>query len=185
MSETRAMTALLPVDEAAARVVAGVVPLESETVALGGALGRVLAAPLVARRTQPPFAASAMDGYAVRAADTANLPATFRLIGASIAGKGFAGRVGPGEAVRIFTGAPVPEGADAVLIQENAEASDPTTVVATEAVAAGRNVRPAGLDFSRGSVLLDAGRTLAFREIALAAAMGDAEIPACRRPQVA
>jgi molybdopterin molybdotransferase len=177
--------ALLPVDEAIARIVAGVVPLEAEIVPLAEAAGRTLAEPLSARRTQPPFAASAMDGYAVRAADITAAPATLRVIGASVAGKGFAGKVGPGEAVRIFTGAPVPEGADAVLIQENAEAPDPSTVVARASVIAGRNIRPAGFDFRAGERLLVAGRTLAAREIALAAAMGYGHVPVRRRPRIA
>ena len=179
------MTALLPVDEAIARVVAGVVPLDTESVLLAEAAGRTLAEPLAARRTQPPFPASAMDGYAVRAADLAAPPATLRLIGASVAGKGFTGRVGPGEAVRILTGAPVPEGADAVLIQENAEAPDPATVIANAAVGAGRNIRPAGFDFRAGDRLLDAGRVLGAREIAVAAAMGYGAVPVRRRPRIA
>ena len=113
--------ALLSVAEALARVTSGLTPLEAERAALGDASGRVLAEDLAARLTQPPFDASAMDGYAVRAADVASLPATLKLIGASLAGAGFAGRVGRGEAVRIFTGAPVPRGADTVVIQENTD----------------------------------------------------------------
>ena len=160
------LPALLPVDEAIAKIVAGV-------------------APLAARRTQPPFAASAMDGYAVRAADAATAPARLKLVGVSAAGHGFAGRIGPGEAVGISTGAPVPDGADAILIRENAETPDAATVVAREPVVAGRHIRPAGLDFSEGTVLLAAGRSLAMREVALAAAMGYGAVPVRRRPQVA
>ena len=179
------MTALLPVDQAVARVVAGVAPLETETVPLAEAAGRTLAEPLTARRTQPPFPASAMDGYAVRAVDIATPPATLRVIAASLAGKGFAGSVGPGEAVRIFTGAPVPDGADAVLIQENTEVPEQGTVVAKAAVAPGRNIRPAGFDFRAGDRLLDAGRVLAAREIAIAAAMGYGAVRVRRRPRIA
>jgi acyl-CoA synthetase (AMP-forming)/AMP-acid ligase II len=168
----RVVTPLLSVDAAIARVIAGVEPLEAETVALADAAGRILAAPLAARRTQPPFAASAMDGYAVAAADLAAVPARLKVVGASGAGHGFAGTVGAGEAVRISTGAPVPSGADAILIQENAEARDDATVIAKETVAAGRHVRPAGQDFRAGAIMLEAGRRLGMREVALAAAIG-------------
>ena len=177
--------ALLPVAEAIARIVAGVEPLPSETVPLLEAGGRTLAEPLIAARTQPPFPASAMDGYAVRAADVASAPATLKLIGESAAGKRFAGVLGAGQAARIFTGAPVPEGADAILIQENAETPDPTTVIAKAPVNAGRHIRRAGFDFNEGERLLEAGRILSPREIAVAAAMGYGEVPVRRRPRVA
>ncbi len=176
---------LLPVADAVARVIDGVDPLAAETVRLVDAAGRVLADPLAARRTQPPFAASAMDGYAVRAADLAAVPASLKLIGTSAAGHGFAGTLRPGEAVRISTGAPVPAGADAILIQENTETPDPATVVARETVAVGTHVRPAGLDFSEGAALLAAGRTFGMRELGLAAAMGYGDVPVRRRPRVA
>jgi molybdopterin molybdotransferase len=161
---------LLSVADAIARILAGVTPVDAESVPLDAADGRSLASPLSALRTQPPFPASAMDGYAVRAPDVASPSARLRLIGMSAAGARFAGRVEPGETVRIFTGAPVPDGADAILIQENAEV-DGNAVVARTSVAAGRYVRPAGLDFMAGDVLLEAGRGLASRELALAAAM--------------
>ncbi|MEJ0012885.1 MAG: gephyrin-like molybdotransferase Glp [Bauldia sp.] len=179
------MADLLSVDDAIARIVAGAVPIDAETVPLDAADGRTLAAPLAALRTQPPFPASAMDGYAVRVADIAAPPVRLRLLGMSAAGAGFAGKVGPGDAVRIFTGAPVPEGADAILIQEDAEALETSAVVARAGVAAGRYVRPAGLDFKTGAVLLYAGRDLASRELALAAAMGHATLPVRRRPKIA
>jgi molybdopterin molybdotransferase len=179
------MADLLPIAEAVARIVAGVRPLAAETVALDAAEGRTLAEPLAARRTQPPFDASAMDGYAIRAADLVAAPARLRLIGTAAAGTGFGGSVGPGEAVRIFTGAPVPAGADAVLIQENAEASGSGTIVAREAVKRGQFVRPAGLDFRAGAALLASGRRLGVREIALAAAMGYAAVPVRMRPRIA
>lgn len=159
-------------------------PLEAETVAIGEAHGRTLAAPLAARRTQPPFAASAMDGYAVRAEDVAAPGARLTVIGTAPAGHAFAGRVGPGEAVRIFTGAPIPEGADTILIQENAEKTD-GGIVAQTAESKGRFVRPAGLDFSTGEALLAAGRLVDPRAQALAAAMGHATLPVRRRPRVA
>ena len=179
------MADLLPVDDAVARIVAGVVPLAAEAVSLDAAEGRTLAEPLRAKRTQPPFDASSMDGYAVRAADLGTQPARLRLIGAAAAGSGFGGSVGPGEAVRIFTGAPVPPGADAVLIQEDAEVIDATIIVARETVKRGRYVRPAGLDFHTGAALLAAGTRLAMREIALAAAMGYADVPVRLRPRIA
>lgn len=179
------MADLLPVDEAIARIVAGVTPTVIEHVAIDAAGDRTLATPLAALRTQPPFPASAMDGYAVRAADVANVPTRLRLLGMSAAGAGFAGKVGPGEAVRIFTGAPVPEGADAILIQENAEEFEMGAVIARAGVAAGRYVRAAGLDFREGMPMLDAGRVLHSRELALAAAMGYAALPVQRRPRVA
>jgi molybdopterin molybdotransferase len=175
---------LLPVDEAIARIVTGVEPLPAESVPLADALGRVLAAPLAATRTQPPFPASAMDGYAVRAADVSTVPTTLKLLGMSAAGHGFRGAVGSGETVRIFTGAPVPDGADAVLIQENADAAG-QAVVAREPLEAGKNIRPAGLDFREGDVLLNGGERLGVRETALAAAMNHGHMPVRRRPRVA
>jgi molybdopterin molybdotransferase len=175
--------ALVPVREAVQRVLSGVVPTEAETVPLADAIGRVLAAPLAALRTQPPFAASSMDGYALRASD-AKPGAHLKLIGASIAGKGFDGRIGPGETVRIFTGAPVPAGADAILIQENAEAGDGSIKV-LESPVTGRHIRPAGLDFRKGDTPLAAGRVLESREVSLAAAMNHASVRVRRRPVVA
>ena len=114
--------ALMAVAEAKARIVAGVEPLPGESVSIYEASGRVLAEALTANLTQPPFDASAMDGYAVRAADVAQVPVSLKVVGASAAGHGFAGQVGPKEAVRIFTGAPLPQGADTVVIQEDTEA---------------------------------------------------------------
>lgn len=175
--------ALLSVAEALARVTQGLTPLETERVTLDNASGRVLAEDLAARLTQPPFDASAMDGYAVRAEDVAGLPATLRLIGTSAAGAGFRGRVGPGEAVRIFTGAPVPQGADTIVIQEDADEAH--GVVTIKEAAPGRHIRPRGQDFKEGEVLLAAGTRLGPRELMLAAAMNHAELPVRRRPKVA
>jgi len=174
---------LLPVDEAIARIVAGVEPLESEMVRLDEAAGRTLAAPLAATRTQPPFPASAMDGFAVRAADTAT-PQNLRLIGMAAAGHGFNGIVGAGEAVAISTGAPLPEGADTILIKENTETGD-GIVIAREPAIAGRHIRRAGFDFKQGDVLLEAGHLLNGRAIALAGAMNHAALPVRRRPRIA
>lgn len=176
---------LLSVADALAKILAAISrPVEAESVSVAQAAGRTLAADVAALRTQPPFPASAMDGYAVRAADVAQVPATLRLVGTSAAGHGYRETIGPGEAVRIFTGAPVPEGADAILIQENADA-DGDTVTAREPVAAGRFLRRAGLDFSEGETLLRAGETLDARRLALAAAAGHAVLPLRRRPRVA
>ena len=179
------MTPLVPVEDAVVRIIAGVSPVSPEDVALAEGPGRTLAEPLRARRTQPPFNASSMDGYAVRAADTAHAPTTLKVIGMSAAGRHYDGVVSEGEAVRIFTGAPVPAGADAILIQENAEAGGDGTVTAKQATSAGRHIRHAGLDFQENALLLDAGRQLGMREIALAAAMGHARLPVRRRPRVA
>jgi len=176
---------LLQVDEAIARIVGSVAPLAEEPVSLDESLGRTLAAPLAATRTQPPFPASAMDGYAVHAADTENPPVELTLIGVAAAGHGFKGTVGRGQAVRLSTGAPMPEGTDAVLIKENAETRDDDTVIAREPATVGRHIRQPGLDFREGDVLLAAGRRLGIREITLAAAMNHATVPVRRRPKVA
>jgi molybdopterin molybdotransferase len=176
--------ALISVAEARALVLADVTVLAEETVPLSLANGRTLARDLVARRTQPPFAASAMDGYAVRATD-ATAGAVLTVIGEAPAGRAFRGSVGQGEAVRIFTGAPVPEGADSVLIQENAAALDGGRVRIVEPVDLGRNIRVAGLDFAAGDRLLPAGTRLDWRTIALAAAMDYPDVPVTRRARVA
>ncbi len=175
---------LLSVEEASARLLEGVDTLASESVGLDAALGRVLAADLSATRTQPPFAASAMDGYGVRAADAAIEGAGLTVIGTSRAGERFAGSLGPGQAVRIFTGAPVPEGADAILIQENATRQGDIVTVTTP-VSEGLHVRAAGLDFKKGERLLGAGLVLGSRAIALAASMNHARIAVRARPRVA
>jgi len=177
--------ALLPVEDALARILADARPKPAEIVPLAQAGGRVLAEDVVARRHQPPFAASAMDGYAVRAADIANIPATLRVIGESAAGRRFDGPVGPGEAVRIFTGAPVPEGADTILIQENARRVDAGTLEALVATEAGRHIRRAGLDFTAGRTVLEAGRALDAGALSLAAAANCPSLPVHGQPAVA
>ena len=174
----------LSVDEALALLLADAKPLASERVSISEAHRRVLAEPLSARLTQPPFDASAMDGYAVRASDVATLPARLKLIGESAAGHPFNRRVGAGEAVRIFTGAPVPDGADAVVIQEDTARDGDTVIVQGDNVELG-NIRPRGGDFSTGMTLLDVGRRLGPRELSLAASMGHGEIAVWRRPKVA
>lgn len=176
--------ALLPVEDARDRILKGVKPLQIEAVALDKALGRVLAKPLKAMRDQPPFDGSAMDGYAVIAADLAATPVTLKLAGTSAAGHGFKGKVAKGHCVRIFTGAPMPRGADAVLIQENTEAKG-GMVTALQPVKPQQNVRAAGLDFRRGDGLLPAGLRLNARDIGLAAAANAAAVSVRRRPLVA
>jgi molybdopterin molybdotransferase len=176
--------ALLSIEDALKRLLADAAPLGPETVPIAEAGERVLAAPLAAMRTQPPFPASAMDGYAVRAADLA-VGARLQVIGEAPAGAPFAGRVGSGHALRIFTGGAVPDGADTVLIQENAKRLDAGTVEVLETVAAGRHIRRAGLDFAECEPLLDAGRVLDAAALSLAAAANHASVPVVRRPIVA
>ena len=178
------MSALIPVAEAHARLMRLFAPLATETVPLAEAAGRVLAADVVATRAQPPFAASAMDGYAVRAADAA-AGRRLRVIGTAAAGGRFAGSVGAGEAVRIYTGAPVPDGADFIVIQEEVEAEDSGRVVT---VREGRDrdpyIRPAGGDFLPGA-RVTAPRRLGVADITLLAAMGAGRVTVARRPAVA
>ncbi|SFI69355.1 gephyrin-like molybdotransferase Glp [Bradyrhizobium sp. Gha] len=176
--------ALMPVSDALAAVLAGAEPLAEETVALDRAFHRVLARDVAARRTQPPEAMSAMDGYAVRAADAAKVDTRLTVIGEVAAGRPFAGTVGAGEAVRIFTGGVVPENADAVVIQEDTIA-DGGCITIKEAAIAGRHIRPAGIDFREGDVLLRRGTRLTERDLALAAGMNHPQLAVCRRPTVA
>ena len=176
--------ALLSVEDAVARVLEGAVPLAAEQTKLIEADGRVLAADLAARRTQPPTAVSAMDGYAVRAEDVAAAPAGLKLIGEVAAGRPFDRKVGAGEAARIFTGGVLPIGTDTVVIQEIA-IRDGDHVVFNKMTPKGGNVRTAGLDFSQGEVLLGHGHRLTARDLALAAAMNYPELPVHRRPRIA
>lgn len=176
--------AMISVGEALDRVLAAIAgPVGSEDLPIARAIGRRLAGDIVATRDQPPFAASAMDGYAVRGADLDGLPTTLRIVGTSVAGRRYQASIGQGEAVRIFTGAPLPDGADAIVIQEDTEAADDSvTILAKEAP--GRYVRPAGLDFCRGDTLLRAGDVLDARRIMLAAAAGHGTLPVYRRPRI-
>lgn len=172
--------ALLPVAEALARILDGVKPTAAGSVPLSQAQNRILAKPVLAKRDQPPFQASAMDGYAVRAGDGHILS----VYGTSQAGAGYKGTLKPGTAIRIFTGAPVPKGADAVLIQENAtREGDKITVL--EPVSPSQNIRRQGLDFTKGDVLIEAGTKLTARHLMLAAAANCAELSVRARPRVA
>lgn len=177
--------ALLPVDEALQRLLGDAKALASETVPLSECAKRVLAEPVIALRTQPPFNASAMDGYAVRMEDVTGIPARLTVKGIAPAGKQFNGHVGQGEAVRIFTGAPVPEGADTIVIQENVRDLGSDTIEITETVGAGRHIRRRGLDFNEGEVLLAAGRQLDPAALSLAAAGNHPRLEVVRQPLVA
>jgi molybdopterin molybdotransferase len=171
---------LLTVDDARARMLAEIAALPSERTPLADSLGRVLAEEVRAERDQPPFSASAMDGWAVRAADC---PGALRIVGESAAGHGYAAGVGAGEAVRIFTGAAVPKGCDAIVIQEDATRDgDAVQVPETEA---GQHVRPAGGDFKAGELLVEAGVRIDPWRLSLAASAGRAEVAVARRPRVA
>ncbi len=178
------MSGLLSVEAALQRILANVEQTDSEMVILAEAGKRILTQDLSATRTQPPFAASAMDGYAVRAEDVVKCPTMLKLVGESAAGHGFGGSVAAGQCVRIFTGAPVPLGADTIVIQENVHRDhDSVRILKGEIV--GRYIRPAGLDFSKGQVLLSAGDSLTSSRISLAAAMNIPTLPVHKKPLVA
>ncbi len=174
---------LISVDEARARILAGLRPTPAEIVALANAWNRVTAEPIVARLTQPPSDVSAMDGYALRAVD-GGLRASLRVIGAAPAGHPFEGSVGPGETVRLFTGSFVPKGADAILLQEDTERTGDTVIV-TEAVVEGRHIRRAGQDFSAGDTVIPSGRRITARDVGLAAAANHPWLSVHRKPRIA
>jgi molybdopterin molybdotransferase len=174
---------MISVEEALQRLLALIETLPPEQIALPESLGRVLAEDVAARRTQPPFAVSAMDGYAVRADDLGHIPAELRIVAEVPAGAGFGGHVGQGEAARIFTGAPMPAGTDTVVIQEDTK-REGDRVRVLEAAQRGRHVRPEGLDFTEGEVLLTVGRRLTARDIGLLAAMNRPWLFVRRRPRI-
>jgi molybdopterin molybdotransferase len=182
MTEPRPLKGLT-VDVARARMLAEAHALPVETVPLADADGRVLAEDILATRDQPPFAASAMDGWAVRRADAAE-GAVLAIVGESAAGRGHEGTVGAGQAVRIFTGAALPKGADLVVIQEEAERSG-DTVRLSQAAGAGSHIRPAGGDFRCGDTLLTRATRLDPWRLSLAAAAGRASLSVARQPRVA
>lgn len=180
------MIQLLPVDEARQRILAGTKAVDDvEMVPLERATGRVLAADIIAQRSQPPFAASAMDGYAVRAQDIEAPPAELTVIGDAPAGHEFDGAVGPGQAVRIFTGAPVPEGADTIVIQENTDRLDNACVRVNQSASLGTYIRPLGLDFTEGASVLRSGDMLDAGRVTVAAAMNEPMLAVRRLPRVA
>ncbi len=176
--------ALLPVDEALRLLLADKMPSGHENVALHQAGNRVLATSIFASFNQPPFDASAMDGYAIRFTDAEQLPVTLKVIGESAAGKGFDGTLKSGEAVRIFTGAPLPAGADTVVIQENTK-QDGDQVTLLEDVEKGRHIRLSGLDFRDGECLLQTGHVLDPASLSLAAASGHAKLQVYTQPRTA
>ncbi|WGU40637.1 gephyrin-like molybdotransferase Glp [Phenylobacterium sp. NIBR 498073] len=171
---------LMPVEDARAAMLAEIVALPGEAVALKAAIGRVLAQDVAAVRDQPPFDASAMDGWALRSADA---PGTLAIAGESAAGHGYEGELKPGQAVRIFTGAAMPAGADTIVIQEDATREGETVTV--PASAPGANLRPAGGDFKAGQPLLGAGTRIDPWRLSLAASAGRAEVLVHARPRVA
>jgi molybdopterin molybdotransferase len=174
---------MISVADARARILAALHPTPAEIVALPDAWNRVTATPVVSRLTQPPADVSAMDGYALRATD-GTLGATLHVIGSAPAGHPFARTVGPGQAVRLFTGSVVPPGGDAILLQEDATATG-TEVRVNEAVVAGRHIRRAGQDFAAGDAVVPAGRRLTARDIGLAAAANHPWLTLHRRPRIA
>lgn len=172
--------ALMPVEEALARVLSAGKNLGSELVKLDHVIGRVLTKDLKARRDQPPFQSSAMDGYAVRHSD---LDERLILIGVSAAGHAFKGIIKKGQAVRILTGAPLPRGADTIVIQENVSV-DGKYIVVHEAPALGRNIRPQGLDFKKNDILIAANTRISARDIGLMASANAATVSVRKRPRV-
>ena len=177
--------ALLPVSDVFERLLGDAEPLAAEQVAIAEAGDRILAEPVYARRIEGGLCAAGMDGYAVRSQDTADAVSPLVVIGEAAAGRRFDGVLAAEQAVRILTGAPVPEGADAVLIQENTEKLDANHIRVIEPVAIGRNIRKAGLDFSDGDLLLPAGRLLDAGALSLAAAANHPALDVVRKPRVA
>ena len=175
---------MIPVAEAIQRITGAFDPLTAETVSLAEASGRVLAEDVVARTTQPPFDVSAMDGYAVRAADLTQAPTTLTQVGAVPAGQHFEGDVGAGETVRIFTGSRVPSGADTVVMQENTT-TDGKQITIVKVPTKGQFIRPGGLDFRAGEIGLKAGQRLTPRAIGYAASMNHPWLAVRRKPRVA
>jgi len=175
---------LISVEEALKRVLSSARSLETEEISIAHAHGRTLSAPLHAARTQPPFNASAMDGYAVKGAEIQQKGTQLKVVGESAAGHGYHHELNSGEAVRIFTGAPVPKGADTILLQEYAR-RDGENVIVEDIETIGRHVRHVGLDFKKGDALLKQGDRLNARSLALAAAMGHGHVKVSRKPKVA
>lgn len=177
-------SSLLSVADALAKILTGAEPLPAVDVPVGQAHGRVVAADLAARRTQPPAAMSAMDGYAARSEDVAQVPVQLKVIGEVAAGRPFERPIGKGEVARIFTGGVLPDGADTIVIQENTS-RDGDAVTVTSASTPGKHIRPGGLDFKTGDILFRRGHRLLARDLALVAAMNYAQLPVHRAPRVA
>lgn len=175
---------MISVDEAAARIKSAFTLVAEETIAVDRSVGRVLARDIRAKLSQPPFPVSSMDGYALRALDAVQPGAKLHVVGAAPAGHPFNGSVTPGDAVRIFTGGVVPNGADAIVIQEDAIANDDQVTLNVAAIP-GRHIRVAGLDFKSGDVLAETGRRLTARDVSLIAAGDVAQVSVRRRPKIA
>jgi molybdopterin molybdotransferase len=175
---------MIEVDEACSRVAGGAAPLGAETIGLAQAGGRRLAAAVVARHDAPALPVSAMDGYAVRDSDLADGPRVLRLAGASFAGSQTPAPLLPGTCLRIFTGAPLPQGADRVVMQEEVEALEGAARF-PESATSRSHVRPAGSDFRAGDVLVPAGAVLTPQRLVAAAAADMAQLQVWRRPRVA
>lgn len=178
---------LLPVAEARSRIIADLTPGAAETSPLADAIGRVLAADLAAGLSLPADPVSAMDGYAARSEDCAATGDTLTRIGESAAGRPWTGVIGPGEAVRIFTGAVVPDGADCIILQEDVEASSETDgaiVTIREIPQKGRFIRPKGLDVTAGDIILTEGTMMSARLIALATSAGHVNASFYPRPHI-
>ncbi|WP_046865192.1 gephyrin-like molybdotransferase Glp [Microvirga massiliensis] len=174
---------LLPVSAAREQVLSSVARVvEDEEIRIEECAGRTLSRDLHALRDQPPFPASSMDGFALGSAG--EQPNCYRVIGTSVAGRRFDGTLGPGEAVRIFTGAPVPPGTERIALQENTERSGESILVCDDG-GPGRYIRRTGLDFRHGQALLHAGQRLDARRVGLAAAMGHRSLPVRRQPRIA
>ena len=178
---------MISVQDALGRIVSSFAPLPAETVGIGECLGRVLAEPVVACTTSPPNNVAAVDGYAVRADDfVRRLPARLYLVGEVSAGRTLKGSVHPGEAVRIYTGAPMPSGTNAVVALDAVKPpNDDGYLMVNEAVPASRNVRAAGIDFKTGDIRLAAGKTVTVRDVGLMAAMNVPWVRVRRKPRVA
>ena len=179
--------ALLPVDEARARILDGLAPSGTERCALADAIGRVLASDVASRLSLPPEAVSAMDGYAARSCDCQTIGTTLTRIGESAAGRPWDGSLAAGETARIFTGAVVPDGADCVILQEDVDADsecDGAAITINEPPTAGQFIRPAGLDVTAGDIVLTAGTTMSARLISLATSAGHTEVSVWRRPHI-
>lgn len=175
---------MISVEDARQNILSHLTPVSTETVSINQAVGRILAEPIIARRTQPPSDLSAMDGYAVKASDVATIPTTLTVIGESAAGHGFDGEVTAGRCVRIFTGAPLPAGADTIIIQEDTtREGDQVTI--TEGATKGRYVRPAGIDFKEGDAAFAPGHKISPRDLGLLAAMNSPWVTVYRKPRIA
>ncbi|RUO97592.1 gephyrin-like molybdotransferase Glp [Hyphomicrobium sp.] len=176
--------ALLPVSEALRRILDSAATLPSESVGLLAARGRTLAEAITSKVDNPPFDASAMDGYAVRSEDVATVPVTLTVVGEAGAGRPFTDTLRKRQAVRIFTGGILPPGADAIVIQENTTASG-SEVTVLETAQRDANVRTRGQDFAAGEVLVEPGRLLTARDVLISASAGYAELSVARKPVVA